>query len=153
MPQRQKPTILLAAVALSVALPAFAASGPNIARVEDRRPPVGDAIASSSFNALHLDKFADERLDVDGHVFLVHWDPADAGTPAGTVVQFEYRQQDPEKTRSLNVSYPFIVNTRRCATFKITGEAFRTGGLVTAWRVRILNGGQVLAEQQSKSWR
>lgn len=152
MLQRQKLMILLAATALAGAVPALAQRGPGILRVEDRRSSVGEAIASPSFNALHIDKFVDERLDVDGHIFLVHWDPAEGGSAPGVKVVFEYRQQDPQVTRSLEVAYPFRVTNRRCATFKITGEAFRKGGLVSAWRVRILDGGKVLAEQQSESW-
>ena len=153
MLHRQKLSVLLAATALAMAAPALGQRGSRIVRVEDRRPSVGAAADSSSFNALHLDKFFDERLDVDGHVFDVHWTPAEGGAPVGTVVRFEYRQQDPDEVHALEVAYPFRVTDRRRATFRITGEAFQEGGLVTAWRVRILEGGNVVAEQQSASWR
>jgi hypothetical protein len=142
-----------AAIALLLTGSVLAGTVPRILRVVDRPPPIGEAAASPSFNVLHIGKFADERTDVDGHSFDVHWIPADGGSPAGTLVLFEYRQQDPTVVRRLEVKYPFRVNERRRASFKISGEAFRQGGLVTAWRVRIMDGDNILAEEQSKSWR
>lgn len=144
---------LSAAAVLMLAAPVYAQRAARILRVEERRPPMGEAAASPSFNALHLDKFSDERIDADGHLFFVHWQPPEGGSPAGTVVRFEYRQEDPKVVKKLEVAYPIRTNERRRATFKITGKALRQGGIVTAWRVRILEDGKVLAEDQSESWR
>jgi hypothetical protein len=153
MLHRHRPLTLFAAMVLTFTVPVLALGAPRILRVVEARPDVGEAAASPSFNALHLDKFADERIDVDGHVFHIHWEPGEGGAPPGTVVLFEYRQLDPDVIKKLEVEYNFLVTERRRATFKITGEAFRQGGLVTAWRVRILEDGKVQAEDQSKSWR
>lgn len=37
--------------------------------------------------------------------------------------------------------------------FKVTGESYRTGGRVLAWRIRMVRAGKVIAEKRSYLWR
>lgn len=37
--------------------------------------------------------------------------------------------------------------------FKVTGEPYRVGGRVLAWRVRLIQGGKLIAEKHSYLWR
>ena len=53
---------------------------------------------------------------------------------------------------SLSVRYPFAVRFRRTATFTITDQAYRLGGAVNQWRVRVVLGDRVLAERTSPGW-
>jgi hypothetical protein len=77
--------------------------------------------------------------------FYVRWAPASI-----TLVKFEYRQ----------VTKPAMIFTKTYAPhgdmahlFQVRGEEFRSGGSVSAWRVTLWNGDQLVAEKKSVLWK
>jgi len=82
--------------------------------------------------------------------FEIFWMSASAGSPAGTLVTFEFRRRFDDDIRFLSSKIPFPVKGPQVARFNIDrGE----GGPVTEWRARIVLRGHLLAEQTSASWR
>ena len=76
--------------------------------------------------------------------FFVRWRPASI-----SLVKFEYRQ----------VSKPAAIFEKTYAPhgdmvklFEVRGEDFRSGGTVSAWRVTLWNGDQLVAEKKSFLW-
>lgn len=85
-----------------------------------------------------------------GHYFYVKWL---AKQPAKDVtVRFEYRQQATKgKVHALELSYPEAKGWER-STFSVVGDAYKKQGLVTCWRVLVMQAGQVVAEKRSFIW-
>jgi len=86
----------------------------------------------------------DLSFDAQREEFYVHWTPASVG-----LVKFEYRQVAKpdsvfEKTYEPHGDVSYV--------FQVRGEDFRAGGTVSAWRVSLWNGDQLLAEKKSFLW-
>ena len=76
--------------------------------------------------------------------FYVHWLGA-----AVDRVKFEYRQVDvPDTVKEQS----FTSAGPRWHVFEVRGEEFHAGGLVSAWRVSLWSGDQLLAERKSALW-
>ncbi|MGD0016321.1 MAG: hypothetical protein ABSC38_02230 [Verrucomicrobiia bacterium] len=76
--------------------------------------------------------------------FFVRWRPATVD-----LVKFEYHQLN---SPTQNVTQTFAPQNRTWNMFAVRGNDFVDGGPVTAWRVTLWAGGQLLAEQQSPLW-
>ena len=76
--------------------------------------------------------------------FYVRWMPSTADS-----VRFEYRQVDKPNAIGRQTYTP---HSNNATLFVIGGEEFRSGGPVSAWRVSLWNGGQLLAEKKSALW-
>jgi hypothetical protein len=91
-----------------------------------------------------------ERMDRVGNYYTVHWKASDINTPA--VVRFEYRQANTGSklfTQEQTYGTPSRSNKTE---FTVTGPAYHTQGRVVAWRVQVLQGGQVIGEETSFLW-
>lgn len=106
---------------------------------------------SASIMSDPMPKFVEESR-LTREVFSVTWKASDGGIEAGAVLIFEYRQKFAKGIRNLQVKYPFTVDGARQSTFVIPGKNVKAGGIVTAWRVRLVLRGRLLAEQTSSSW-
>lgn len=91
-----------------------------------------------------------QRKAKRGHYFYVKWQ---AKQPAKDLkVRFEYRQQATKgKVYALEVDYPESQGWKR-SVFSVVGDAYQKQGLVTCWRVLLMQAGQVLAEKRSFIW-
>jgi hypothetical protein len=141
-------TTLFAALASTLMIVGTAvAEAPRIIRVEEL-----SSADSAATGQLQMPKFQDAAWQQPGDEFVVTWKPNAEGSPVGTTVRFQYRQQRRKEIRTLEVTYPFVVNQSRSASFAVIGEAYQRGGRVTAWRVQILEGGRIAAERRSPDW-
>jgi hypothetical protein len=86
----------------------------------------------------------DLSTDEQREEFYVRWAPTGVG-----LVKFEYRQVAKPGTIFEQTYTPHgdVWNI-----FEVRGEAFRSGGSVSAWRVSLWNGDQLLAEKKSFLW-
>jgi len=76
--------------------------------------------------------------------FYVRWTP---GTV--TLVQFEYRQVGkPDQV----FEQTFVPHGEERHLFEVRGEQFRSGGVISAWRVSLWSGNQVVARKTSVLW-
>lgn len=107
--------------------------------------------ASSGLSGPRLTRFADPHPSGKQY-FTVTWEAPSSGLAPGTVLLFEYTQTNLPKVQSLHVSYPFTVNNRRKAVFEINRDAFREGGPVKTWRVRLIYKGRLLAWESTADW-
>ncbi len=143
---------------LLVSIALFCLSAPGIVRASQVEihdvTRVDDSLPSDPIS-LQLPKFL-ERESVDlGEEYQVRWSPG-SGLAANTVVvRFEYLQRRVREPQSLEVKYPFAVKDRRTTTFSVSKNAYRQGGEITAWRVRILHHGKVVSERTwpYRTWR
>ena len=92
----------------------------------------------------------DLSIDEQREEFYVRWQPAPTSTSGSvSLVKFEYRQI----AKPTVVSEQTYVPQRNASTlFKVHGEEFRSGGSVSAWRVSLWNGDQLVAEKKSFLW-
>lgn len=127
--------------------------GARILRVERLEVAGSAGGAGTSLLTSRLPKFTGRPARPDKEVFHVYWTPSPEGLAAGTLVTFEYRQERDDRVRFLSIKYPFTVEGQRKAVFEIAGAALRVGGRVSAWRVRVVRGGRVLAQRSSGSWK
>ena len=83
-------------------------------------------------------------IDEQREEFYVRWRPRSV-----SLVKFEYRQIG----KPTVIGEQTYVPHRDASTlFKVHGEEFRSGGLVSAWRVSLWDGDQLLAEKKSFLW-
>jgi hypothetical protein len=79
-----------------------------------------------------------------GESFRVHWRGDNIER-----VEFEYRQVNRPEKISRQVFQPF---RQHSTTFWILGDEFHQGGPVSAWRVSLWAGNELLAETKSALW-
>ena len=130
-----------------------AVAAPNIHKVESHFIPTAETAPSRNFSRIGLSKFDGLGQPGGKQVFFVHWDPGAASVPKGSQLIFEYYQSRFPRPQGLRISYPFEITNPRKATYTIADKAFREGGPVKRWRVRLLNGNKILAEKVSPSWK
>ena len=143
-------TALLLALALSAFTLGCAALAPRVLEVDSRTrlQDVDEADAKRIFGYDQASRFhyepQDLSVDAQREEFFVRWRPATI-----SLVKFEYRQ----------VAKPATVFEKTYAphgdvakVFEIRGEDFRSGGSVSAWRVTLWNGDQLVAEKKSFLW-
>lgn len=91
-----------------------------------------------------------ERHERLGNYYTVHWHTNDTANPV--VVKFDYRQANTgSKTFSMEQTYS---SPRRSSKtdFTVTGPAYHTQGRVVAWRIQVVQAGQVIGEETSFLW-
>ena len=106
---------------------------------------VADATLLSNDRASRI-RYEPRDLPADAqHLeFFVRWTPKSVG-----LVKFEYRQVDkPNVVREQT----YTPQGDGAKVFEIRGEEFRAGGPVSAWRVSLWNGDELLAEKKSVLW-
>jgi len=94
----------------------------------------------------------EERQARLGQYFTVSW--KNDGSSSGPLrIVMDY-QQTATGSKALRMSrdLPTDMATGK-VEFKLTGEAYRIGGRVLAWRIRMMNGNKVIAEKSSYLWR
>jgi hypothetical protein len=76
--------------------------------------------------------------------FYVRWRPASI-----SLVKFEYRQV---AKAAVIFEKTYTPHGDMAKLFQVRGEEFRSGGSVSAWRVTLWNGDQLVAEKKSILW-
>ena len=92
----------------------------------------------------------DLSIDEQREEFYVRWRPAPTSGPGSiSQVKFEYRQ----------IGKPNVIGQQTCTphqdtahVFTVRGEEFRSGGRISAWRVSLWDGDQLVAEKKSFLW-
>lgn len=94
----------------------------------------------------------EEREARLGHYYTVAWRNDQPGTGDLKVVM-DY-QQAATASKTLRMSHKVSGEEESGKVeFKIAGEDYRVGGTVLAWRVRLMRGERVIAEDNSYLWR
>ena len=94
----------------------------------------------------------DLPIDQQREEFYVRWRPAPtsrSGPKSISLVKFEYRQvAKPNVIREQT----YVPRQDAVNVFQVQGEEFRSGGSVSAWRVSLWDGDQLVAEKKSFLW-
>lgn len=85
-----------------------------------------------------------------GHYYSVFWEADDRSQPV--TVRFEYRQANTGLTAKTKEQVVSDVGRRNLSRFQVTGDEYAADGRVTAWRVTLRRGNDVLASQESFLW-
>ena len=144
-----RPLALPLSILLSL-LPLACSTVPRVIEVSSRTrlQDVGPAEEKAFFGHDEASRFRYEPQDLSiedqREEFYVRWTP-----PGISLVKFEYRQ----------VAKPAMVFEKTYTphgdivkVFEVRGEDFRAGGSVSAWRVTLWNGDQLVAEKKSVLW-
>jgi len=86
----------------------------------------------------------DLSIEKQREEFYVRWTPRSV-----SLVKFEYRQL--AKTDAV-FEKTYAPHGDTAKVFQVRGEEFRSGGSVSAWRVSLWNGDQLVAERKSFLW-
>jgi hypothetical protein len=106
--------------------------------------------------------FADRQYFIEDHASLIRYEPQDLGTDdqreefyvrwtpsTVSLIRFEYRQVG-KPGEVFEQTYVPHGDARHL--FEVRGEQFRSGGVVSAWRVSLCDGDQVVAREKSVLW-
>lgn len=117
----------------------------------DKPMPTRDRMIKSETNSRMWGAITNsERADRLGNYYTAHWHTKDTTTPAK--VRIEYRQANTgAKLFSQEVDYPSPARNNK-TEFTITGAAYHTQGRVVAWRIQVIQGGEVIGQETSFLW-
>lgn len=90
-----------------------------------------------------------ERRQREGNYYTVRWK-----APRGTAVtvRLEYRQKNLGRhVQAMEVRYPEVLGEMR-TEFSVLGDDYYEDGAVVAWRVLLIEAGQIVGLQQSFLW-
>jgi hypothetical protein len=95
-----------------------------------------------------------ERRSRLGHYYSVDWKKgATTGNTADLSVEMDYLQSaTASKVLHMSCKLPKDAVSGK-VEFQVTGESYRVGGQVLAWRIRLMQGDRVLAEKRSYLWK
>ena len=135
--------------ACAVLLTACSTTAPRVLEVTSRTCLQDVALADREYfleDRASLIRYEPRDLSIDDQreEFYVRWTPRTIG-----LVKFEYRQAA-KPTEVFELTYVPHGDTRKL--FEVRGEPFRSGGVVSAWRVSLWNGDQLMAEEKSVLW-
>ena len=91
-----------------------------------------------------------ERMERVGNYYTVHWRTNDSATPV--VVKMEYRQANTGSKLYTQEKTYASPGTSNKTEFTVTGQAYQTQGRVVAWRIQVIQGGQVIGQETSFLW-
>ena len=133
----------------AVLLTACSTTAPRVLEVTSRTRLQDVPIADREYfieDAASLLRYEPRDLSINDQreEFYVRWTPRTIGR-----VKFEYRQIA-KPAEVFEQTYVPHGDTRKL--FEVRGEAFRSGGAVSAWRVSLWNGAQMVAEEKSALW-
>ena len=124
-------------------------SGPRVLEVTNRtRLQDVDFVDREYFteDRASLIRYEPQDLSIDDQreEFYVRWTPKTV-----TLVKFEYRQvAKPSEV----FEQAYVPHGDERHLFEVRGEQFRSGGVVSAWRVSVWEGDRVVAEEKSVLW-
>lgn len=88
-----------------------------------------------------------ERRDRQGNYYTVMWR---VDTPGAVTIRLDYRQGDSRS--QVNSKEVTASGGRGTVKFEINGAEYQAAGKVTAWKVTLLQNGNVIGSQQSFLW-
>ncbi len=95
----------------------------------------------------------EERRQRLGQYYTVRWKNDQPELGGRLKVVMDYQQSATgSKVLQMHRDLP-SGETSGKVEFKVSGEAYRVGGRVLAWRIRLMRGRKVLAEKHSYLWR
>ena len=94
----------------------------------------------------------EERQERLGQYYTVSW-KNEGGSTGPLKIVMDY-QQTATGSKNLRMSRDLPADKASGKVeFKMIGEAYRIGGRVLAWRIRMMDGNKVIAEKRSYLWR
>lgn len=121
--------------------------------LSDLNKPIVAAEPSISFERQYLLHGAVTKIEREarqGHYYAVFWQATDRSQPVK--VRLEYRQQKTGAKVMMVEQEVAAPKGSNVTKFSIIGETYVTNGPVTSFRVSLVRGKQVLAEEKSYLW-
>lgn len=158
MNPRLRPLALLTLVlAGQVLVSCVSTSGPQITKVNPYHLKPGQVILTEDqmiqteqLRRLHGAVTAEEFVERFGNYYTVFWHAPQGGADE---LKLEYLQGNTGSTVHTQVIDIRGKKGRNTSEFRVTGEAYTTGGPVTAWKTTLISGGTPVAESKSFLWK
>lgn len=94
----------------------------------------------------------EERRQRLGQYYSIHW-KKDSNAEAAVKIIMDYHQAATgAKVLTMSQDLP-AAETSGLVEFSVSGESYRTGGRVLAWRIRMMSGKEVISEKRSYMWK
>jgi hypothetical protein len=91
-----------------------------------------------------------EQMARAGHYYTITWKADDRTQPA--TVRLEYRQRDTGMTVKVKNIQVDQIKSSNVTDFSVVGSEYSSDGPVTAWRVSLVRGKEMLASAESFLW-
>jgi hypothetical protein len=87
-----------------------------------------------------------------GQYYSVRWENSNEAQGPLKIIMNYNQAATGSKVLTMSQDLP-AEETSGLVEFSISGEAYRTGGRVLAWRIRMMSGNDVLSEKRSYMWK
>jgi hypothetical protein len=94
----------------------------------------------------------EERSQRLGQYYSVRWENSNEAQGPLKIIMNYNQAATGSKVLTMSQDLP-AEETSGLVEFSISGEAYRTGGRVLAWRIRMMSGNDVLSEKRSYMWK
>ena len=94
----------------------------------------------------------EERSQRLGQYYSVRWSNNDNAQGPLTIIMDYQQAATGSKVLTMSHDLP-ATETNGLVEFSVSGESYRTGGRVLAWRIRMMSGDEMLSEKRSYMWR
>lgn len=94
----------------------------------------------------------EERSQRLGQYYSVCWENSNEAQGPLKIIMNYNQAATGSKVLTMSQDLP-AEETSGLVEFSISGEAYRTGGRVLAWRIRMMSGNDVLSEKRSYMWK
>jgi hypothetical protein len=92
-----------------------------------------------------------EQMERAGQYYTAFWKVDDRASPV--TLRFEYRQQKTGLVTKVKEEQVADVRRSNVTKFMVTGAEYQADGPVTAWRISVLRGKDVLVASESYLWK
>ncbi len=144
--------LLLLAVSQVDAAPEFSIRTVTGRRIRPRADRFLDLTGSTNNLGMFEDAVRSTEGEIEGEEFTVVWNYSGNLPVRRVEVLFEFRQERSREPRKLRIAYRAVGGGSAESIFRITGDAYREGGNVQAWKVSLIADGAVVDTAESWSW-
>lgn len=119
------------------------------------QPTTGVTRVTTGFSPMagaRITRFLEDGIETPAAILAVTWEQSPGLAPAGVALQFDYRMDGETRVRTLIEPLPPRERGPRTVRFHVPLTP-ATGQRVSAWRLRVTAGDQVLEEVASAAWR
>lgn len=123
-------------------------------RLLDIQPTTGVTRVTSGFSPMagaRLTRFMEDGIEAPAAILAVTWEQSPGLAPAGVALHFDYRMDGESRIRTKIEPLPPRERGPKTVRFTVPLTP-ASGARVSAWRLRVMAGGQVLEEVASAAW-
>ncbi|MSR65498.1 MAG: hypothetical protein EXS18_06920 [Verrucomicrobiae bacterium] len=149
------------ALSLGLCLSAFASDAPRQAKIvkvlNETEPQRHESTRMRTISPNEVGKFKELRDDFApkpaGAYITAIWETYSREPLQSVTVKLTYRQTNLPEPQSTSIQMNQVKHGTTYSEFQIIGDAYTKGGPITAWKLEVVSGGQVLDTFHSFLWK